>query len=196
MKSNFRNFLAMRTPLKLTASLLILLGLSFQAEAKILYTHQESASKLGISADGVNEILVSRETIIPRPRRSDLNDALRGFRTQTFRVSRSVDFTLNRDGMRHILQSHHPNYWDGSREQYQTFFDEDMDVRDIVGAIRKVVNENREIFNGVTANRQCQITGTLGILNRKNYVLGIKSGRLIGQFFPKHRNYRLTNPCR
>lgn len=186
----------MRIPLKLTASLLILLGLSFQAEAKILYTSQESASEIGISADGVNEILVSRETIIPRPRRSDLNDALRGFRTQTFRVSRSVDFTLNRDGMRHILQSHHPNYWDGSQEQYQTFFDENMDVRDLVRAIRKVVDENREILNSVSANQQCQVTGTIGLLNRKSYVLGVKSGRLIGQFFPKHRSYQITNPCR
>lgn len=186
----------MRTPLKLTASLLILLRLSFQAEATNLSISQESVSKIGISADGVNEILISRETIIPRPRRGDLNDALRGFRTQTFRVSRSVAFTLNRDGMRHILQSHHPKYWDGSQEQYQTFFDEDMDERDIVRAIRKVVDENREILNSVSANQQCQVTGSIGILNRKSYVLGVKSGRLIGQFFPKHRNYQLTNPCR
>lgn len=186
----------MRTHLRLTASLLIPLGLSFQAEAKNLYTSQETVSKIGISANGVNEILAQRETIIPRPRRGDLNEALRGFRTQSFRVSRSVAFTLNRDGMRHILQSHHPKYWDGSQEQYQTFFDEDMDYRDIVREIRKVVEENREILSSISANQQCQVSGKLGILNRRSYVLGVKSGRLIGQFFPKHRNYQLTNPCR
>ena len=98
--------------------------------------------------------------------------------------------------MRHILQSHHPKYWDGSQERYQTFFDDDMNVRDIVRAIRKVVEENREILNSVSANQQCQVTATIGILNRKSYVLGVKSGRIIGQFFPKHRNYPLTNPCR
>lgn len=186
----------MRTPLILTASLLVILGFYFQTEAKILSIPQLSASKIGGSAEGVNEILVKRETIIPRPKRSDLNEALRGFRRQNFRVSRSVDLTLNRDGMRHILQSHHPKYWDGSREQYQTFFDEDMDVNEIVRAIRKVVDNNREILNSVSANQQCQVTGTIGLLNRKTYVLGVKSGRIIGQFFPKHRNYQLTNPCR
>lgn len=186
----------MRTPLGLTAFLLIILGLSFQAEAKNLYTSQESVSKIGISVDGVNEILVKRETIIPRPKKGDLNEALSGFRTQTFRVSSSIAFTLNRDGMRHILQSHHPKYWDGSKEQYQTFFDEKMDYHDIVLEIRKVVNENKEILNRVSVNQQCQVTGTIGLLNRKSYVLGVKSGRIIGQFFPKHRNYQLTNPCR
>ncbi|HEY9852037.1 MAG TPA: hypothetical protein V6D28_21360 [Leptolyngbyaceae cyanobacterium] len=186
----------MKIPLKLTASLLIILGLSFQAEAKNFYKSQESVSKIGVSANGVNEIFLKRETIIPRPRRGNLNEALRGFRTQTFRVSRSVYFTLNRDGMRHIFQSHHPKYWDGSREQYQTFFDEDMDYRDIVREIRKVVEENKEILSSISANQQCQVSGTLGILNRRSYVLGVKSGRLIGQFFPKHRNYQLTNPCR
>lgn len=185
----------MKIPLKLTASLLILLGLSLQAEAKNLYNSPESVSKISVSSNGVNEILLKRETIIPRPRRSDLNEALRGFRTQTFRVSRSVNFTLNRDGMRHILQSHHPKYWDGSQEQYQTFFDENMDYRDIVRAIRKVVEENREILSSISANQQCQVTGNIGLLNRKSYVLGVKSGRIIGQFFPKHRNYQLTNPC-
>lgn len=185
----------MKKPLSLTVFLLVLLGSSSQTKAKILYTSQESVSKIAVSANGVNEILVKRETIIPRPRRGNLNDALRGFRTQTFRVSRSMDFTLNRDGMRHILQSHHPKYWDGSREQYQTFFDEDMDVREIIKAIRKVVNENRETLNNVSIHQQCQVTASIGLFNRKTYVLGVKSGRIIGQFFPKHRNYQLTNPC-
>ena len=186
----------MKTHLRLTFSLVILLGLSFQAEAKNLYTSQEPVSKIAISGS-VNEILAKRDPIIPRPRRGELNDALRGFRTQTFRVSRSVAFTLNRDGMRHILQSHHPKYWDGSKEDNQTFFDKDMDYRDIVREIRDVVEENKEILNSLSANQQCQVTATIGgVFKRRTYVLGVKSGRLIGQFFPKHPDYKLTNPCR
>ncbi|NTW21044.1 MAG: hypothetical protein HGA42_16260 [Nostocales cyanobacterium W4_Combined_metabat2_030] len=186
----------MKTHLRLSVSLVILLGLCFQAEAKNLYASQEPVSKIGISAKGVNEILAKRDTIIPRPGKGDLNDALSGFRTQTFRVSRSVAFLLNRDGMRHILQSHHPKYWDGSKEEYQTFFDKDMNYRDIVREIRDVVEENKEILNRVSPNQSCQVTATIGKLNRRSYVLGVKSGRLIGQFFPKDRNYKLTNPCR
>lgn len=125
-----------------------------------------------------------------------MNNALRGFRTQTFRVSRSVAFTLNRDGMRHILQSHHPKYWDGSKEDNQTFFNENMDYRDIVEEIRDVVEKNKKILNSLSPNQQCQVTATIGVFKRRSYVLGVKSGRLIGQFFPKHPDYKLTNPCR
>ncbi|HEY9808909.1 MAG TPA: hypothetical protein V6D13_06165 [Halomicronema sp.] len=125
-----------------------------------------------------------------------MSDALSGFTNPTFRVSRSVAFTLNRDGMRHILQSHHRKYWDGSKEEYQTFFDEKMEYRDIVNEIRDVVEENKKILNSLSPNQQCQVTATIGVFKRRSYVLGVKSGRLIGQFFPKHKNYKLTNPCR
>lgn len=184
----------MKTHLRLTVSLLILLGLSFQAEAKNLYTSEKPVNTIGISANGINEILAKRPKIIPRPRRGALKEFLRGFTRQEFPVNNSVKFQLDTFTLRHIVHSHHPDYWDGSKEQYQTFFKRNMERNDIMKAIRGVINENREVLDRAgRTNRKCQVTATIDGIS---YVLGVKPGGLIGQFFPKDENYRLTNPCR
>lgn len=90
-------------------------------------------------------------------------------------------FQLDKRGMKHILERHHPLYWDGSVKVEQSFLDAHMNVEDIQSAIRAVMQQNRqELIRLGTAGRPYQITGSYG---GHTYLLGITQGR-IGQFYP------------
>nr|WP_255516984.1 MULTISPECIES: EndoU domain-containing protein [Thermoactinomyces] len=83
--------------------------------------------------------------------------------------------------MKHILERHHPKYWDGSVKQKQTFFDEDMTTDEIVSAIETIMQQNRETLIKKGTKFSYQIRGTY---KGKNYVVGFNRGR-VGQFYPE-----------
>ncbi|WP_186438587.1 EndoU domain-containing protein, partial [Bacillus paralicheniformis] len=92
-------------------------------------------------------------------------------------------FLLDKKGMKHILERHHPKYWDGSVKATQSFFKKDLSTEDIANAIESILKQNRGVltekdFRGTTGKQQ--ITGTY---NGVKYVVGFKKGR-IGQFYP------------
>jgi hypothetical protein len=82
--------------------------------------------------------------------------------------------------MQHILERHHPRYWDGSVRQAQSFFSEHLSVDGVADAISAAMRQNREQLIRIGANRQGQITGVWGGIT---YVLGLNRGR-VGQFYP------------
>jgi hypothetical protein len=87
---------------------------------------------------------------------------------------------LDKKGMSHILERHHPKMWDGSVKARQSFFDESMSIDDVQHAIEGVLKQNRdEIINSGWKNKQ-QIRGKV---NGVEYVLGFNKGR-VGQFYP------------
>lgn len=105
--------------------------------------------------------------------------ALRGWQSERFQFG-NQQFLLDKKGMEHILTRHHPDYWDGSVKDTQSFFDRGMSVDDVQGAIRGVMQQNRDalIQNG-TAGRY-QVRGNVG---GTDYVLGVNNGR-VAQFYP------------
>lgn len=90
-------------------------------------------------------------------------------------------FLLDKSGMKHILERHHPNFWDGSVKKTQSFFDKNMSIDDISNAIHDVMKQNRDILIKKGTTGMYQITGSY---NGIEYVLGLKNGR-VGQFYPK-----------
>ena len=105
-------------------------------------------------------------------------NSLRSFNSKIFRVGNNI-FKLDKSGMKHILERHHPNYWDGSVKKAQTFFDKSMSIDDIKNAIFSVLKQNRDILNQRGTIGMYQIKGEV---NGIQYTLGLKNGR-VGQFY-------------
>lgn len=106
--------------------------------------------------------------------------ALSSFRSEQFHMGSEV-FQLDKRGMAHILERHHPQYWDGSVKGDQSFLDSRMTISDIQDAIRAVMSQNRDLLIKRGTHRLYRMTGTYG---GRTYVLGVTDGR-IGQFYPK-----------
>jgi Glu-tRNA(Gln) amidotransferase subunit E-like FAD-binding protein len=90
-------------------------------------------------------------------------------------------FLLDKSGMKHILERHHPNFWNGSIKKTQSFFDENMSIDDITNAIHDIMKQNRDTLIERGTKGMYQIKGTY---NGADYVVGFKNGR-IGQFYPE-----------
>ena len=108
-----------------------------------------------------------------------IND-LRSFEGKDFYFGNQT-FKLDKAGMKHILERHHPEYWDGSVKAKQSFFSDIMTIDDISFAIEDIMKQNREALINKGAVGKYQITG---LTNGVEYVFGFKNGR-IGQFYPK-----------
>jgi len=106
-----------------------------------------------------------------------VND-LKDFRSRNFRFG-SETFKLEKSGMKHILERHHPEYWDGSVKAKQSFFDSKMSIDNVSDAIGSVMKQNGELLEAKGAQGMYQIKGTY---DGVDYVLGLNNGR-VGQFY-------------
>ena len=107
-----------------------------------------------------------------------IND-LRSFSGKIFRYGNET-LQLDKRGLKHILERHHPNYWNGSIKADQSFLDPQMSISDVVDAISEVMKQNRELIISKGTNSMHQIEGTYKSVN---YVVGFNKGR-IGQLYP------------
>ncbi|HRJ53115.1 MAG TPA: DUF4157 domain-containing protein [Candidatus Thiothrix moscowensis] len=105
--------------------------------------------------------------------------AMRNFRSRMFRVGAET-FQLDSRGMQHILERHHPRYWDGTVKETQSFINENLSIDDVADAIQSIMNQNRDELLRIGTTRAGQITGQW---NGIRYVLGVNQGR-VGQFYP------------
>lgn len=90
-------------------------------------------------------------------------------------------FLLDKAGMKHFLERHHPDYWTGETKKTQTFFDRSMSVKDIENVAVEVMHQNRGELIEKGTNGMYQISG---VVDGKEYVLGLNRGR-VGQLYPK-----------
>ncbi|SFG33570.1 Pre-toxin TG [Planifilum fulgidum] len=90
-------------------------------------------------------------------------------------------FMIDKKGMKHILQRHHPKYWDGSVKSKQTFLDKDMTIDEITIIIQEIMKQNRDTLIKKGNKGSYQIEGTV---NGVQYVVGLNRGR-VGQFYKK-----------
>ena len=107
-----------------------------------------------------------------------IND-LKNFSGKDYHIGNQT-FKLDKSGMKHILERHHPEYWDGSVKSQQSFFDKKMSISDISDAIDSVMKQNRNVLESRGSLRMYQIKG---IHNGTEFTLGLNKGR-IGQFYP------------
>lgn len=116
------------------------------------------------------------------PEECKLGKALKGWRPKKYQFGKE-QFTLDRPGMQHILTRHHPEYWDGSVRQQQSFFHKKTTIPDVEHNINEVLKQNREnIING-GRNGQRRMQQMQGTVDGKTYVLGLNGNR-VGQFYP------------
>nr|WP_128800003.1 hypothetical protein [Corallococcus coralloides] len=90
-------------------------------------------------------------------------------------------FLLDKKGLQHILERHHPRYWDGTTKEAQSFFGAKMSFEDVSRAIEAVLQQNRERMVGRGTRGMYQLRGTV---DGVEYVLGLNQGR-VGQFYPR-----------
>ncbi|MGI5528375.1 DUF6531 domain-containing protein [Streptomyces syringium] len=109
----------------------------------------------------------------------DVRVALRGWQNQEFRMG-PHDITLDRQGMQHFLERHHPDYRKGADTAVQSNFDSKTSVNDLKEVVREVLKQNRDeiVERGVRGMYQLN-----GEVNGVKYVLGMNRGR-VGQLYP------------
>ncbi|HAT5562207.1 TPA: hypothetical protein JAD51_003611 [Proteus mirabilis] len=110
----------------------------------------------------------------------DVVNELKNFQGKDFHFGNET-FKLDKSGMKHILERHHPEFWDGSIKNTQSFFNKDMSVNEITNAIESVMKQNRETLVTKGSIRMYQVEGQY---NGVTYTLGLNNGR-VGQFYPK-----------
>ncbi|MBA2945869.1 putative T7SS-secreted protein [Streptomyces himalayensis] len=108
-----------------------------------------------------------------------VENALKDWQSNRYQFGNNP-YQLDKSGMAHILERHHPEYWDGSVKANQSFFDRKMTVEEVEHAIYETLKQNREKLTQPGNPQMFQIQGKV---NGVDYVLGINRGR-VGQFYP------------
>lgn len=94
----------------------------------------------------------------------------------------SDTYLVDKADMTHFLTRHHPNYWDGSVKQNQTFLNKNMTVSDIEQVVKSIVSNRRNEVTKISTNGVGQLPDTQ--VGGVTYVLGLNKGH-VGQFYPK-----------
>lgn len=81
----------------------------------------------------------------------------------------------------HILERHHPEFWNGTAKKNQTFFDKKIMIDDLVSIVQSVMKQNRATLIDRGTTSSYQISGTL---NGIEYIVGLNNGR-VGQLYSK-----------
>lgn len=142
----------------------------------------KSAIRVGArQADNVLE--VGGKVFRAVPEQTVVN-ALRNFDSVRHQVGGRT-YLLDRSDMQHMLQRHHPNYWNGSLPPGggpQSFLDPRMGIEDVSRVATDILRQNRAILeNPPGGARIFQVTGTV---DGHTYVVGLSNGH-IRQLYPK-----------
>ncbi|MGG2015014.1 hypothetical protein [Bacillus sp. S10(2024)] len=53
---------------------------------------------------------------------------------------------FDKKGMKHVLDRHHPDHWDGSVKKEQSFLNKDLSISDIQNIAGDVIRQNRDMI--------------------------------------------------
>lgn len=186
-----------KATLRIAASLLVLLSVSIQVEAKSSYEQKSSANNPILLEKGDNQTLARRPlrglrrrveeglrrqgkppVVVGTPER--LRRVLDSLKPRRIKVG-STELSLDRNSWRHILTRHHREYWDGTTRDKQTFFRRNMTINQIEDAILDVIKQNRQSLRTVGAEGKRE--PIVGVVDGIRYRLGVRRGR-IRTFYP------------
>lgn len=138
-------------------------------------------SRVLMSAEGI-PVKIAQEALTQvkkMPRAQDkLLQVLSQFKGQKIKVGR-ITCLLDKRGLKHILERHHPRYWKGKIRPQQTFLTKDTTVTDVVKIIKQVMKQNRKLILEEGTNDMYQVSG---MIKNTKYVVGLDRGR-IAQFY-------------
>ena len=127
-----------------------------------------------------------------------LDNLLKNFTGQSYDV-RGKTVLLDKNGLKHIWERHHPDYWDGSIRYNQSFLHHKPSVQQVEDIIGKMIEKNHDVIlkrGFITAKEATKITKInqisvlkketsatlMEIIDGQKYVLSVKDGR-VRQFY-------------
>lgn len=108
---------------------------------------------------------------------SSVGHALRAFRGRRWFIG-GLNVVLDSRAMRHILERHHPTWWNGTIRSTQTFFDPRMSIDDVADIAGQVLLQNRDRIMAGARQVHAQVGGVW-------YTLGLDHRGRIGQLYPR-----------
>ncbi len=103
-----------------------------------------------------------------------MDNALSEYQTRRYQVENQT-FQLDKSGMRHILERHSPEYWDGSTKTAQTFFRSGTTPENIQNIVSDVLRQNRNVMTSILDSYERSLVGNSG---GANYQISIYQGRI------------------
>ncbi|MDC2864220.1 hypothetical protein [Bacillus sp. BP-3] len=88
---------------------------------------------------------------------------------------------FDKKGMKHVLDRHHPDHWDGSVKKEQSFLNKDLSISDIQNIAGDVIRQNRDMIISKGTKGMYQIEGKVDGIT---FIVGFKNGR-VAQLYPK-----------
>jgi len=152
---------------------------AFSIARKLNQNVQKSTSLM--TAEGIPLRIAQQILLQPKKvsrAKDHLSQALAQFKGKKIKVGK-ITCLLDKSGLKHILERHHPLYWNGSLKGNQTFLNKEMNISDIISNIKKIIKQNREIIIQQGTNDMYQVDGMIGNIK---YRVGFDHGR-IGQFY-------------
>ncbi|ETT86744.1 hypothetical protein MKZ08_09680 [Viridibacillus sp. FSL R5-0477] len=101
--------------------------------------------------------------------KSKVTNALSSFKTATYKTG-SHSFKLTKTDMKHMLERHHPKYWNGTVKKSQTFYNPNLSVTEVKNIAMTIAKDNSKTLAKKGTNSTFQVEGSVGGVK---YVLGI-----------------------
>jgi RHS repeat-associated protein len=137
-----------------------------------------SGSELRLLKKGGDELLEATRPLLKQPPHRVVN-ALKDFQPRKFQFGDRT-FLIDKSGMKHILERHHPEYWNGTLRSQQTFLDPSLEVDEVADIAENVLQQNRSRLIERGNVGAYPVVGEVGGVK---YQVGINNGR-IAQMFP------------
>ena len=107
--------------------------------------------------------------------KANISKLLPGFKSSRFNIG-GINILLDKKGMKHILERHHPRYWVGEIKEKQSFFSRNITIPEIKSLIYQVLEQNK---GNVAKVGSYYIRG---VVNGVKYKLGLNKGRVAAFF--------------
>ncbi len=117
--------------------------------------------------------------IFKKAPKSKVTNALSSFKTVDYKVGKHT-FKMTKTDMKHMLERHHPEYWNGTVKSTQSFYNPNLSVDNVKDIAISIAKKNREVLEKKGTNSTFQVNGTV---DGVEYVLGITKGH-IKQLYP------------
>ena len=87
-----------------------------------------------------------------------INSLKAEFKPTNFQFGKNT-FKLDWSGMKHILERHHPEFWNGTVKDKQSYFDAKTSIEEMQNVITSVLKQNRQILTQRRTNEVFKVTG-------------------------------------
>lgn len=121
--------------------------------------------------------LTPEQKAIAAGRKIALQKLLKNYEEEIVKIG-GKELIIDKKGIIHAFERHHPEYWNFTAKTTQTFFHNDMTLKEATSIVKQITKQNEEIIK----NNESSFVRVIGKYKGEYYVVGYKEGRL-RQFF-------------